>query len=295
MSVGVTAALFSCSAFAWTATAKSRSTTETYTVFDADSPEVASEKAMQGCKRDYGRCDLMEHIVHGPVAVALITGQDTVFRYTNQDPEQAVKNGLQACRQQRLDCFVSGLTWDQGVKWISVAGFGSHKFVSTNFGTSADAQADALRSCRTDAKAGETCTIWHTESGAVWYAAASGRGASAYSLSFKSASDAAQTALRKCIELAKNATKHDCKVSHEVANSGPVLPPKRFAVLHTQMQHELARRAQTQKGQQTASEPREKIWRCTQDTNGLNDDGSVRYDRPRCRWEEPVYLEDLRN
>lgn len=294
ISVGITAALFSCNAFAWTATAKSRATTETLTVFDADSPEAASEKALQGCKQRYGQCDLMEHVVHGPVGVALIIGQGTVFRYTNLDPEKAVSDGLQSCRQKRSNCYVSSLTWDQGGKWISIATSDSFTSAANDFDTRAEAEAAALHECRNKTNAGDTCTIWKTERGAAWYAYAEGKKINGIGFSFKSSSVASRLALQACIEQAKIAA-HGCKVIQTAANSGPVSPPERFAVLQKQMQHELARRARNQKGQQAASEPREKIWRCTQDTNGLNDDGSVRYDRPRCGWEEPVYLEDLRN
>jgi hypothetical protein len=67
---------------------------------------------------------------------------------SNPDPDKAVAQALQGCREGARNCQVMQAVWDGGVYWAAVAMSEVNSYVRVNASSREDAEADALAGCR---------------------------------------------------------------------------------------------------------------------------------------------------
>jgi len=233
LGVALSAALLSCQAFAWTATAFDKKNGGSQTQLNADTPDEAMKEAMESCQKNATDAECVPNMDH-PVratAVVVVTGVDQngnkyISEVEDTDPNKAANQALQACRKEATGCQIRLADWDEGATWAAVAiGNPDGTHLSYNNSTQADAENDAIQGCEKNTSQKGSCKIAQnsTTNAHVWYVFATN------GLSFGIGRDKTkQAAIRPALdECNKNNTNSSppCKVTDVFENKGPTPAP----------------------------------------------------------------------
>jgi hypothetical protein len=195
-----------------------------HVVDNALSAEDAAKDALVECGKKSKGCTLFGKPVHGPVALAMVRGDEAQVVSTNRNPSLAISNAMKDCKVHYKNCRLDYVNWDHGARWDAIAMGDGGAHVSYNAESREQAESLAMHGCKLRAVKPDSCKLKRSGHSSEWIAVAESKTASTYAVD-----DTKNAAVALATKTCQNASKEPCDDITTFENAGPTDEPAALA------------------------------------------------------------------